>query len=373
MIQYYYSDKTQPLGPFTFEELKTKRIRKSTLVWRKGLSDWTFAANLEELKDIIISEPPPLPKPPTKPSQPPIIIKPKPGPPIHPKGDYEKEIDATFVGVSLLIADFLILLKGPILIEDVSDHIRAFLGIISLCLRIFVTFWVIDIAKRQNRNFNGWGWFAFLLPEPSLIIIGLLNKLPLTIEIDESLSIKEQCEQLKEKSDELTTNSRHVEALSVLLKIQELNNNFPEINELIKICKAKIEQTKNNKKTNKEILENGQIIEFIDLPSSFAYVPIGTQVTIGGQKPEDCVVKLQNTDIRYEIKNGKIYADFYISSYKQTNGSTLELDGNRMNGIVIGSRAWINDNPAPDGAYKKGFLSKVTIKNGRVNKLRFFS
>lgn len=365
MNQYYYSEKNQSLGPFTFEELKTKRIKKSTLVWREGLSDWTIAANLDELKEILISEPPPLPKPSAKPDQPSIVIK--RSNPSDSKGDYKKELDATIIGVIIVIINLLIFFQGPI---D-SDNILVISGFISLCLRIFITVWVIDIAKRQNRNHTGWGWFAFFCPSPSLIIIGLLNKLPFKLIIDGSLSIKEQCELLKEKSDELNGNSRHLEALSALLKIQELNNNFPAINEEIKICKAKIEQAK--KKTIQKTLENGQIIEFIDHLSSFTYVPVGTQVTIDGQKPKDCIVKLQNTDIRYEIKHGKIYADFYISSYKQTNGSILEIDGNRKNGIEIGSRAWINSNPAPEGTYKKGFLSKVTIKNGRVNKLRFFS
>lgn len=43
--------------------------------------------------------------------------------------------------------------------------------------RIFVTIWIVKIAKRQNRNTTGWGVFAFLIPNLALIIIGLLRKL----------------------------------------------------------------------------------------------------------------------------------------------------------------------------------------------------
>ena len=60
MKHYYYADSEQQFGPFTVDELKTKRLKKSTLVWTDGMQDWTSANEIEELKDILISEPPPL-------------------------------------------------------------------------------------------------------------------------------------------------------------------------------------------------------------------------------------------------------------------------------------------------------------------------
>lgn len=62
MKHYFYSEKDQQLGPFTLDELKTKRLKKSTLVWTEGMKDWAAADSLDELKEMAISEPPPLPK-----------------------------------------------------------------------------------------------------------------------------------------------------------------------------------------------------------------------------------------------------------------------------------------------------------------------
>ena len=62
MNLYYYSDKDQQLGPFTLDELKSKWLKKSTLVWTDGMSDWAPAETLDELKELIVPEPLPLPK-----------------------------------------------------------------------------------------------------------------------------------------------------------------------------------------------------------------------------------------------------------------------------------------------------------------------
>jgi len=46
-------------------------------------------------------------------------------------------------------------------------------------VRIIVLFWVISIAKIQNRNKTVWGIFAFILPQFTLIAIGLTKKIML--------------------------------------------------------------------------------------------------------------------------------------------------------------------------------------------------
>ena len=40
---YFYAENEQQLGPFTVEELKSKRIKKSTLVWTDGMKNWEIA------------------------------------------------------------------------------------------------------------------------------------------------------------------------------------------------------------------------------------------------------------------------------------------------------------------------------------------
>lgn len=57
MKQYYYANGDQQLGPFSFEELKAKRIQKDTYIWYEGLTDWTRAADLPELSELFEAPP----------------------------------------------------------------------------------------------------------------------------------------------------------------------------------------------------------------------------------------------------------------------------------------------------------------------------
>lgn len=65
MSKYFYSDGSNQHGPFTLDELKTKPITPSTLVWYDGLPSWVAASSLPELSSIISSStPPPITPPP---------------------------------------------------------------------------------------------------------------------------------------------------------------------------------------------------------------------------------------------------------------------------------------------------------------------
>lgn len=55
-IQYYIADNGQRRGPFQKEDLALQGLRKDTLVWRSGLTDWVAAETLPELSDIFIEE-----------------------------------------------------------------------------------------------------------------------------------------------------------------------------------------------------------------------------------------------------------------------------------------------------------------------------
>lgn len=60
MKKYYYSDGKNSLGPFSFDELREKRINGDTKVWFQGLGDWKPAFQIPELADIISISPPPI-------------------------------------------------------------------------------------------------------------------------------------------------------------------------------------------------------------------------------------------------------------------------------------------------------------------------
>ena len=229
MKHYYYADNEQQLGPFTVDELKNKRLKKSTLVWTEGMQDWTSANDIDELKDILISEPPPLPKkltaPPTVET---IQIKQTPTPLTSTTFDltYDKETEATFFGILLLIVPLIIKLSGTLTFdtEESYNQAKVFLSIASLVIRIGVTVWVVDIASRQNRNSTGWGWFAFFLPSIALIVIGQLKKLRLKIELDGSLPVNQQIAILLEKANQLYSDDRHSECIEILNKAIEIDN-----------------------------------------------------------------------------------------------------------------------------------------------------
>lgn len=58
---YYLAVNGNRTGPFTINELKDKKIERSTLVWSEGMENWTKAELLPELKGFLRTEPPPIP------------------------------------------------------------------------------------------------------------------------------------------------------------------------------------------------------------------------------------------------------------------------------------------------------------------------
>jgi hypothetical protein len=93
---------------------------------------------------------------------------------------YEKETGATVVGFIVLITNFLIVLVKP----EVNELLYIAGGIISFVLRIIFTVWIVNIAKRQNRPANQWGFSGFIFPSFTLIIIGMSKKLNKDLEND---------------------------------------------------------------------------------------------------------------------------------------------------------------------------------------------
>lgn len=60
-MQYYFIHTAAGQeGPLTLPELKAKNITKDTLVWNEALPDWVEAGEVEELKILFITGPPPL-------------------------------------------------------------------------------------------------------------------------------------------------------------------------------------------------------------------------------------------------------------------------------------------------------------------------
>jgi tetrahydromethanopterin S-methyltransferase subunit B len=73
MKKYYLHDGTENIGPFDIEELKAHNITRTTKVWFDEIEDWKNAEEIEELKTIFKSIPPPIKK---KSTPPPVNSKP---------------------------------------------------------------------------------------------------------------------------------------------------------------------------------------------------------------------------------------------------------------------------------------------------------
>lgn len=67
MKKYYLHNGTEQEGPFYISQLKKKGISRETEVWYEGLSDWTKADQIDELKELFEQSPPQIP--PIKPKE----------------------------------------------------------------------------------------------------------------------------------------------------------------------------------------------------------------------------------------------------------------------------------------------------------------
>ena len=61
MKKYYLHNGTEQDGPFYISQLKKKGITRETEVWYEGLSDWTKADQIDELKELFTQSPPQTP------------------------------------------------------------------------------------------------------------------------------------------------------------------------------------------------------------------------------------------------------------------------------------------------------------------------
>lgn len=353
MKHYFYADNNKKFGPFTFEELKAKRLKKSTLVWTDGMQDWVVADSIIELKEILISEPPPLPKERNTPKT-------------SKQFDltYEKETEATYYGILLIIVLTIIRVTGAITFETVESYNqgKVIIVIISLVLRIAVTFWVVNIAKRQNRNSTGWGWFAFFIPILALIVIGLLKKLKLKITIDGNLPTNEQVEILYTKADEFYKNERFSECIELMNAALDIDDNSHQCI----ILKAKVLFSNKDYVSSKNefnlLIEKGQFIS-------------GSLYYLGNIE-----MALSNRDLAIDYwlkskKEGNSKADnklnfyyYYTNKYFLNNSELKDKLGEKIEDMFIpyGIVKYINGLPQLDNelALKKNKVQINLFENG---------
>lgn len=229
-MKYYYAENNEKFGPFSIEDLKKQNIKNSTLIWCNGMASWQRADEIDEIKEFSEPEPPPLPRQKNtselnnKTSNDPTQFKSLSG-----STSYKRETDATFIGVLLFfvpIAFFYFTNTSEIRTEKSIYNLHGLFAMLMLLTRIASAFWVNNIAKRQNRNNASWATFAFFFPSIVLIIIGIKDRLPLEVNINESYPPVEKSQKLTELAISLMNEDRKDEALELLesaLKYDPLN------------------------------------------------------------------------------------------------------------------------------------------------------
>jgi hypothetical protein len=122
MKKYFYAEGDQHYGPFTVDELKDKKVIKTTLVWYEGRPDWQEAQTVPELAEILTIIPPPLNK--SHNSPPPITTK---------KESKNEEINVAipkkkspigkiiFIGLVCILVTYLIIYRNEIFGSGGSD------------------------------------------------------------------------------------------------------------------------------------------------------------------------------------------------------------------------------------------------------------
>jgi len=96
--QYYYvDDNNQQQGPFSFDQLCSIGLKSDTLIWKEGLSNWTPANEVEEVKKLINR---------TKPKPPQPVYAPQP---VYSPPPKRNDIGKKFIWVAVVAAIAVIL------------------------------------------------------------------------------------------------------------------------------------------------------------------------------------------------------------------------------------------------------------------------
>ncbi len=161
-MEIFYEKSGQKIGPIEVSRLELNVIDRDTLVWHKGMDDWIPAENIPELNEYFKNFPPPLPS--KKKSAVGEIYD----------RNYEKESEATLLGVLLIVFSIAIYFVRIILLPDVEQgYFLVFGGLV----KIACAFYAGRIAKELNRSPGGWFTLTLFPTAISLIILGQLPKL----------------------------------------------------------------------------------------------------------------------------------------------------------------------------------------------------
>jgi hypothetical protein len=226
-MKYYYAINNQQFGPFKLEELKNHKIGKTTLVWREDMPSWIKADEVEELKEFIIPEPPPLPSNidiiESSPKN--LIVIPDENTQnqlVSNSSGYSKDSFVVVCGILIILSPLIILIFTQ---GENSDSSRPVLAVLAFLVRAISAYGVYNIAKLQNRDSSAWALFGFLFPGITLIIIGLKDRIPYVLKLQPGLSLNQQVSEILTIATEFSNEFRTQEAIALVNQALKLNPN----------------------------------------------------------------------------------------------------------------------------------------------------
>lgn len=283
----------------------------------------------------------------------------------QPKYDptYKKEDDAMTVGIILLVIALIFAIVGPIKFEDRESYgqFRAVTAIVSLILRICVTIWVVNTAKRQNRETFGWGLFAFLLPSIALIVIATRKKIFANIQIVEGLDSEQNSKILSDKAQEFYNENKYSESIRFSEKAIELNSNNEIANDILKKSKVAIADINNVGSSTQSVFRETTDNKLLKIVSKLNQT-IGADVFIDDLPAPDGIYNYKTGTHKLLIENGKIKERYFIERVKN-----IVLEKTNEHSAQKGDKVFLDTgNPAPTGKYSMGFMaSKLIVEDGK--------
>jgi tetratricopeptide (TPR) repeat protein len=344
MKKYFYVKENKQFGPFSLEELKDKFIEKTTLVWTEGMNDWKEAESLTDLNEILYVTPPPIPVDFNKKNEVVQItdISNYKNNSIYDL-TYKREVEATIFGLLLLfiplfINEFFRDYKFHSITE--INQFRVLVSIIGIIVRLGVVYRVGIIANRQNRAVKTWKWFSFFLPSISLIIIGLLRKLKLSIKIDGNLPQKVQLDILNNKAKMLYNEKRYKECIDVINHALKIDSNNLDSMFLIAKSNFELELFDDSKRYFQFLMDNKYKISVVLFYIGNIEVALNNKT-----KAIDCWQK--SFELGFSLSEKKLnfyhnYTDVFILEKKDV----IKKLGQKNEGLIIyyGSVKYLNGN-----------------------------
>lgn len=102
-------------------------------------------------------------------------------------------------------------------------------------------------------------------------------------------------------------------------------------------------------------------------------IKVGNKVTIEADEINDGIYKIENTVVKYLIKNSRILEIIYEVPYKTKDGIEIMVEQKSRDYYKKGENVWINNSKAPDGRYKIVNSNNMVVKDGKILKASLFT